>query len=88
MLSKLKDHVLIGLVIGLLSPAILGLIAIYLRNNVVALKKADLLLIFSVAVNLWWVNVFFKQYKDNLAKGVISATFLYAFAFFIYKMQE
>lgn len=89
LLDKINDHVLWGLLIGLVSPAILGAFAIYLMRNVLAFKNADLLLIGCVAVNVLWMNLFFKNHKDNLAKGVISATFLCAFAFFIYKtMQE
>lgn len=88
LLGRIKDRVLWGLVLGLLGPAILSVLAFYLRTNFVAFKKADLLLIGCVASNVLWMNWFFKQHKENAAKGIISATFIYAFVFFVYKMMQ
>jgi hypothetical protein len=88
-MNRLRDHALIGLLFGLISPAILGGFALYLMKNIIAFKQADLLLIACVAINLYWVKLFYKLNKDFAAKGVIGASFLYAFLFFIYKtMQE
>ncbi|WP_233164754.1 stationary phase survival protein SurE [Pedobacter sp. ASV28] len=87
-MNKLKNHVLVGLAIGLLSPLILGALAWYLMHHVQGLKKADLLLIGCVAVNLAWMNYFFKLNKELIGRGIVSATFLCAFAFFIYKVMQ
>lgn len=87
-LSSIKNHVLIGLGIGLGSPFILGVVAWYLMHHTTVFKKADLLLIGCVAVNLLWVKYFDKQNKENLIRGIISATFLWAFAFFFYKVNQ
>lgn len=86
--SSIKNHVLVGLGIGLASPLLLGAIAWYLMNYTTAFKKADLLLIGCVAVNLLWVNYFNKNNKENIARGIVSATFLCAFAFFFYKIMQ
>lgn len=86
--SSVKNHVLIGLAIGLGSPLILGSIAWYLMNYTTVFKKADLLLIGCVALNLVWVNYFNKINKENTARGIVSATFLCAFAFFFYKVMQ
>ena len=82
----LRDHVLVGLGVGIATPLFLGGIAWYLMHYSAAFKKGDLLLIGCVAVNLIWVNYFSKIHKENATKGVVSATFLWAFAFFFYKV--
>ncbi|WP_113661777.1 stationary phase survival protein SurE [Pedobacter nanyangensis] len=86
--SSVKNHVWVGLGIGLLSPGILASIAWYLMNHTTALKKADLLLIGCVAVNLLWMNYFFKINKENVGRGLVSATFICAFVFFFYKIMQ
>lgn len=86
--SSIKDHVLVGLGIGLISPGILASIAWYLMHHTLIFKKADLLLIGCVAVNLLWMNYFFKINKENAGKGIISATFICAFVFFFYKIMQ
>lgn len=85
--SSFKNHVLVGLGIGLVSPMILGGVAWYLMHTVEIFKKADLLLIGCVAVNLFWMNYFFKLNKENVGRGVVSATFIWAFVFFFYKIM-
>ena len=84
----LKDHVLVGLGIGLCSPLVLGAIAWYLMHHTLVFKKADLLLIGCVAANLLWVKYFNKVNKENIIRGLVSATFLCAFAFFFYKVSQ
>lgn len=86
--ASLKNHVLIGLTIGLLSPLLLGTVAWYIMQNVAALQKADLLLIGCVAVNFVWMKYFFKIDKENVGRGIVSATFMCAFAFFFYKIMQ
>lgn len=86
--SSIKNHVLVGLGIGLVCPLILGAIAWYLMHYTTIFKKADLLLIGCVAINLVWVKYFDKQNKENLIRGIISATFLWGFAFLFYKMRQ
>lgn len=87
-LFSLKDHVLVGLGVGVATPLLLGSVAWYLMHYTATFKKADLLLIGCVAVNLVWVNYFSKRQKENASKGVVSATFLWAFAFFFYKIMQ
>ncbi len=79
---------LYGLAIGLITPGVLGLLAWYIMHNVAALKEADLLLIACVAANFLWVKYFFKISKENIGRGIVSATFLYAFSFFFYKVMQ
>jgi hypothetical protein len=86
--SSFKDHVLYGLAIGLITPGLLGIVAWYLMQNVTALKQADLLLIACVAVNFLWIKYFFYINKENIGRGIVSATFICAFAFFFYKVMQ
>lgn len=78
----------IGLAIGLGSPLILGAAAWYVMHHTLVFKKADLLLIGCVAVNLIWVKYFDRIHKENIVRGIVSATFLCAFAFFFYKVSQ
>ncbi|MNK15579.1 hypothetical protein D3C87_337250 [compost metagenome] len=79
---------LVGLGIGLGSPLLLGAVAWYLMHYTLVFKEADLLLIGCVAVNLVWVKYFDNINKENIIRGIVSATFLCAFAFFFYKVMQ
>ncbi|RZJ82203.1 MAG: stationary phase survival protein SurE [Flavobacterium sp.] len=85
-MDKLANNVWNGLLIGILVPLIPGVAIWLLMQEVEALRKADLLLIGCVALNALLMNYFFKRNKDNIARGIISVTFLWAFAFFYYKV--
>lgn len=87
-LAALKNSVFTGLGIGILIPGILLSVVWYLMHKYVFLAKADLLLIGCIAVNAVFMHYFFKQNKDNIGQGIISATFLWAFAFFFYKITR
>lgn len=85
-IANLKNTVWSGLFIGFIVPFLSGISVWLVMQNVAVLKKADWLLILCVALNAWLMNYFFKQNKDNIARGIISVTFLWAFAFFYYKV--
>ena len=87
-INSIKDTVWNGLAIGFIFPAILGIGAWFLMTSVAALQKADLLLIGCVAVNAFFLNYFFKLNKENIGRGILSVTFLWAFAFFFYKVLQ
>lgn len=87
-LKQLKNSVFVGLGIGLLIPGILLSLVWYLMHRFAFLAKADLLLIGCIAVNALLMHYFFKLNKENIGRGIISATFLWAFAFFFYKINR
>lgn len=87
-LKRLKNSVFTGLGIGLFVPGILVAIVMYLMHRFAFLAKADLLLIGCIAVNALLMHYFFKLNKENIGRGIISATFLWAFAFFFYKINR
>jgi len=87
-LAQIKDSVFTGLGIGLLIPGVLLAVVWYLMHKFAFLAKADLLLIGCIAVNAGLMHYFFKLNKDNIGRGIISATFLWAFAFFFYKITQ
>lgn len=87
-LTRLKNSVYIGLGIGLVVPGILLSVVWYLMHKFIFLAKADLLLIGCVAINVVFLHYAFKHNKDNIGRGIISATFLWAFAFFFYKITR
>lgn len=84
-IDKVKDNVWNGCAIGVLSPILPGSLAWLLMQNVSALKEAHWLLICSVGINAILMNYFFKKDKENIGRGILSVTFLWAFAFAAYK---
>ena len=88
MLNSIKDSVFVGFGIGIAVPGVLVSIVWFIMHQVSFLAKADLLLIGCIAVNAVLLKVFFKQQKDSLGRGVLSATFIWAFAFFFYKVNQ
>ncbi|MGY4386364.1 ABC-type branched-subunit amino acid transport system permease subunit [Pedobacter sp. UYP24] len=86
--GKISNSVWAGLAVGLVLPALLLSLAWYLMHRFAFLAKADLLLIAAIAVNALLMHYFFKQDKEKTARGVVSATFLWAFAFFFYKISQ
>ncbi len=88
MFNKLKDTVWTGIGVGILVPGILIGITWYIMHKISFLAKADLLLIGCIAVNAVMLKIVFKQNKDNFGRGLISATFLWAMAFFYYKVSK
>jgi len=81
----MKDSVWKGCALGLIVPVIPGLLVWMLMQQVTALKEADLLLIGCVALNAWMMHYFFKRNQESTGRGILSVTFLWAFAFFAYK---
>ncbi|WP_316836264.1 stationary phase survival protein SurE [Pedobacter nutrimenti] len=88
MFRQIKDTVLTGFGIGILAPGLLIGIAWYIMHVVSYLAKADLLLICCIGVNALLLKYFFKQNKENTGRGVLSATFIWALAFFVYKVRQ
>ena len=85
-IAAIKNTVWNGVGIGLIVPIVPGVLVWYLMQNVKALRHADLLLIGCIAINAFLMNYFFKLNKENIGRGILSITFLWAFAFFFYKV--
>ena len=88
MFKNFQNSVFIGLGLGILLPGVLLSIIWYLMHTYAFLAKADLLLIGGIAVNALLMHYFFNQNKEQIARGIISATFLWAFLFFFYKINQ
>ena len=88
MLKRIKDTFLSGFGLGLLIPGVLVGITWFVMHMVSFLAKADILLICCIGVNALLLEYFFKQQKENAGRGVLSATFIWALAFFIYKVRQ
>ena len=88
MFKNFQNSVFIGLGLGILLPGVLLSIIWYLMHTYAFLAKADLLLIGGIAVNALLMHYFFNLNKEQIARGIISATFLWAFLFFFYKINQ
>ncbi|KQC00401.1 hypothetical protein [Pedobacter sp. Hv1] len=85
-IAAIKNTVWNGVGIGFIVPIVPGIGMWFLMQNVKALHHADLLLIGCIAINAFLMNYFFKLNKENIGRGILSITFLWAFAFFFYKV--
>lgn len=85
-IKAIRDTVWNGIAIGFFIPLLPLILVKFLMLKVVAFKELDLLLIGCIAINAILMNYCFKQNKDNIARGIISITFLWAFIFFFYKV--
>ncbi|MBY0245152.1 MAG: stationary phase survival protein SurE [Sphingobacteriaceae bacterium] len=85
MLKNLKNSVFIGFAIGAILPALLMLITWYFTQVVFKFEKIGFFLILCVGVNAVSLQYFFKLNKENIGKGILSATFIWAVWFLYYK---
>jgi hypothetical protein len=88
MFRNFQNSVFIGLGLGILMPGVLLSVIWYLMHTYAFLAKADLLLIAGISVNALLMHYFFNQNKEQIGRGIISATFLWAFLFFFYKINQ
>lgn len=86
--DRIKDTLYNGIALGTLAPAITGCPVWILIHKVKALQGADLLLIGCIGLNAFTMNYFFKHNKENVGRGILVVTFIWAFLFFIYKINQ
>lgn len=88
MIKDIKNSVWAGFGIGLAVPGVLVAIVWFIMHRVAFLAKADMLLIGCIAVNALLLKYFFKVNKENTGRGILSATFIWGFLFFFYKISQ
>lgn len=88
MINRIRNSVWAGFGIGLVVPGLLISIVWFIMHRVAMLAKADLLLIGCIAVNALLLKYFFKINKENTGRGILSATFIWGFLFFFYKISQ
>lgn len=88
MINRIQNSVWAGFGIGLVVPGLLISIVWFIMHRVAMLAKADLLLIGCIAVNALLLKYFFKINQENTGRGILSATFIWGFLFFFYKVSQ
>lgn len=88
MIKRIRNTVWAGFGIGVVIPGVLVSIVWMIMHRFAFLAKADLLLIGCIGVNALLLKYFFKINKEHTGRGVLSATFIWAFLFFIYKISQ
>ncbi len=83
-----RNNVWFGCLLGLVLPGIAFVFVEILKTNFAFLKQADLLYIGCVALNLLITRYYSGRYMDNTVRGIISSTFICAFIFFYYKINQ
>lgn len=82
-----QDSFIFGLFIGAFLPLMAYIFFALVRQEIELYAKESLIYIFCIGANAIIFRLMIKQEKDNLAKGVLLVTFVYAFLFFWYKMH-
>jgi len=85
---NIRNNVWTGFGLGITVPGILVSIVWFIMHRVAFLAKADLLLIGCIAVNALLLKYLFKVNKENAGRGILSATFIWGFLFFFYKVSQ
>jgi len=88
MINRIQNSVWAGFGLGVFVPGILVAIVWFVMHRVAFLAKADLLLIGCIGINALLLKYFFKVNKENTGRGILSATFIWAFLFFFYKIRQ
>ena len=88
MINRIQNSVWSGFGIGVFVPGVLISIVWFIMHKFAFLAKADLLLIACIGVNALLLKYFFKINQENTGRGILSATFIWGFLFFIYKISQ
>lgn len=80
-----KDSLLIGVLIGIALPLITHFTFILLKSKITLYAKDSFLYILCIGANALIFRYFIKKEKDQLARGVLGVTFIYALIFFWWK---
>lgn len=86
--KSIEDSVRAGFGLGIFVPGMLISLVWWIMHRLSFLAKADLLLIGCIAVNAILLKYFFKVNKENTGRGILSATFVWGFLFFCYKISR
>ena len=74
-IMQLKNSILMGMLIGLLLPAVAWVLFARLYPTTVILNKPAIPYLIAIGLNLFMVKLCFKRHADNTGKGVMLATF-------------
>lgn len=88
MINRIQNSVWAGFGIGVFVPGVLISIVWFIMHKFAFLAKADLLLIACIGVNALLLKYFFKINQENTGRGILSATFIWGFLFFFYKISQ
>ena len=80
-----KDNLWVGIVVGICLPLITWGVFLFLKSLTPLYAKDSFLHILCIGTNAVIFRYFIKKEKDQLAKGVLAVTFIYALIFFWWK---
>jgi hypothetical protein len=95
-MNKVKDNIATGLLCGFIAPALAFIIYVKIKqphetlidvvNEFIRLKIVTVILSFAAFINLVVFFAFIWVKADKSARGVLTATIIYAFAVIILKL--
>ena len=83
-----KDNIFIGILIGISLPLLTYCLFAFLKTKMTLYAKDSFLHIMCIGTNALIFRYFIKKEKDQLAKGVLAVTFIYAMIFFWWKFSN
>ncbi len=83
-----EDNFYLGMFIGALLPLLAFTFFEVLQQYVELYTKPSFIYILCIGANALIFRFFIKKEKDNLSKGVLLVTFVYALAFFWFNSKQ
>jgi hypothetical protein len=72
-----KDSIILGILIGLVFPAIAGLIEFALKTNVYLINRPAVPYFIAIALNLILLRIFLKRDAGKTLRGIMLVTFIF-----------
>jgi len=80
-----KNSLIVGILIGLIFPAVAWVVSWYLRNAIDIINRPALPYLVAIALNLIALRFLQKKELDQTGRGLMLATFVVMILVFIFK---
>ena len=83
-----KNNLSAGVLIGLVLPALSGLVFELLYKNVVLMGKRGMPYVIVIFINLVILRYFARKHNEKTAMGIMLVTFVFALLVFIFRFNK
>lgn len=87
-MNKIKDKFYVGLLYGIALPLLTYVFGDMLQKQFEHFIRPNFFYILCIAINVLIFRVAIKAEKDNLARGILMSTFIYALLFAIFVIRK
>ncbi len=82
------NHLITGIIIGFVLPAVAWFMVANSVSNIPYLGKPGVVELIAVALNLLLLRFCYKRRAENIGNGIILSTFIFLLAAFILKVKH